>query len=190
MGLNLGTKQRVSFQVPPHNDIVDEAGTSLLLNLGKANSNKLLYKNFYLSDLHAYKYGIIFSLYNNAQNLRILFFYRENTGEHSQKRHKSKHKKHSKDKDEYKGVSRDDYESMDTINDEPCWMAPLIRVRIISKSFKNGKYYHKKVGIVIYHISCLYKTCGGSSALIGGGMHIHIQSTLFQNRLVGQNLNI
>ena len=64
----------MSFQVPPHNDIVDEAGTSLLLNLGKANSNKLLYKNFYLSDLHAYKYGIIFSLYNNAQNLRILFF--------------------------------------------------------------------------------------------------------------------
>lgn len=29
--------------------------------------------------------------------------------------------------------------------DEPCWMAPLIRVRIISKTFKNGKYYHKKV---------------------------------------------
>ena len=70
------------------------------------------------------------------------------TSEHSQKKHKSKHKKHSKDKDDYKGVTKDNYESKGTINDEPCWMAPLIRVRIISKSFKNGKYYHKKVGIV------------------------------------------
>ena len=34
---SLEIKQKVSSQVPPHNAIVDEFGTSLLLNLGKAN---------------------------------------------------------------------------------------------------------------------------------------------------------
>ena len=37
VGRNLRTKQEVPSQVPPHNAIVDEFGTSLLLNLGKAN---------------------------------------------------------------------------------------------------------------------------------------------------------
>ena len=37
VGWNLGTKQKVRSQIPPHNDIVDEVGTSFLLKLGKAN---------------------------------------------------------------------------------------------------------------------------------------------------------
>ena len=37
VGRNLETKQKVLFQVPSHNAIVDEVGTSLLLSLGKTN---------------------------------------------------------------------------------------------------------------------------------------------------------
>ena len=37
VGQYLGTKQKVSSQILPDNAIVDEFGTSLLLNLGKAN---------------------------------------------------------------------------------------------------------------------------------------------------------
>ena len=35
VGRNLGTKQNVPSQVPPHNAIVDEFGTSVLVNLGR-----------------------------------------------------------------------------------------------------------------------------------------------------------
>jgi hypothetical protein len=76
----------------------------------------------------------------------FLVFNRDNSRDYSPKKHKSKHKKHSKDKDVSKKISKDDYEPGCTDSNDPCWMAPLIRVRILSKSYKNGKYYHKKVG--------------------------------------------
>ena len=41
VGRNLGTQQKVPSQVPPHNAIVDKFGTILLLNFGKANSDRL-----------------------------------------------------------------------------------------------------------------------------------------------------
>ena len=37
VGRNLGTKQKVTSQIRPHNTIVDRFGTSLSLNFGKAN---------------------------------------------------------------------------------------------------------------------------------------------------------
>ena len=37
VGRNLRTKQKVTSQIRPHNSIVDEFGTSLPLNFGKAN---------------------------------------------------------------------------------------------------------------------------------------------------------
>jgi hypothetical protein len=77
----------------------------------------------------------------------FLVLNRENSRDYSPKKHKSKHKEQSKD--ESGRISKDTYERECRMDDEPCWMAPLIRVRIISKSFKNGKYYHKKVGAVI-----------------------------------------
>ena len=40
VGRNLGTKQKVTSQIRPHNTIVDEFGTSLSLNFGKANTRK------------------------------------------------------------------------------------------------------------------------------------------------------
>ena len=37
VGRNLGTKQKVTSKIRPHNTIVDEFGTSLYLNFEKAN---------------------------------------------------------------------------------------------------------------------------------------------------------
>ena len=37
VGRNLGTKQKVTSQIRSHNTIVDDFGTSLPLNFGKAN---------------------------------------------------------------------------------------------------------------------------------------------------------
>ena len=70
----------------------------------------------------------------------------ENNREFSPK----KHKKDSHDNECIKGTSRDinEHPQGSSKNDkiyESCWMAPLIRVRIISKNFKKGNYYHKKV---------------------------------------------
>ena len=39
MGQNLGTKQKKTSQIQPHNAIVDKFGTSLSLNFGKTNKN-------------------------------------------------------------------------------------------------------------------------------------------------------
>ncbi|XP_028414493.1 G-patch domain and KOW motifs-containing protein-like [Dendronephthya gigantea] len=91
-----------------------------------------------------------------------------NTREYSSKKHKTKHKKLGKESDDsVKKPSQDNHEHETTIPvdvmDEHCWMAPLIRVRIISKSFKNGRYYQKKVVIqdVISRNSCVCKTDEG-----------------------------
>ncbi|CAB4035075.1 G patch domain and KOW motifs-containing [Paramuricea clavata] len=86
---------------------------------------------------------------------------RENSRDYSPKKHKSKHKKQSKD--ESGRISKDTYERECRMDDEPCWMAPLIRVRIISKSFKNGKYYHKKAVIqdVVSRTTCVCRTDEG-----------------------------
>ncbi|XP_002156442.2 G-patch domain and KOW motifs-containing protein isoform X1 [Hydra vulgaris] len=50
--------------------------------------------------------------------------------------------------------------SRDKETDEPCWLVPNIRVRIISQKYKNGKFYNKKVKVldVISKNVCTCKT--------------------------------
>ena len=84
--------------------------------------------------------------------MNIFCFHRENSHHYSPKKHKSKHKKHSKEKNESTRTCKDNQSNQDyRSKEEPCWMAPLIRVRIIDKTFKNGKYYHKKVSVDVKH---------------------------------------
>ncbi|KAJ7328638.1 hypothetical protein OS493_023908 [Desmophyllum pertusum] len=58
-------------------------------------------------------------------------------------RESSKHSK--KDKDDSKSKSSSHKESETPAK---CWLYPQIRVRIISKDFKKGKYYNMKVQVV------------------------------------------
>ena len=46
---NFGTKQKVTSQIRSHNTIVDEFGTSLPLNFGKANLNMKAVRFFLLT---------------------------------------------------------------------------------------------------------------------------------------------
>ena len=72
VGRNLGTKQKVPSQVPPHNAIVDEFGTSLYMNFGKANSVEAVWKEF-LSYSSFYS-TVSFSMSKNSE----IFVYTKN----------------------------------------------------------------------------------------------------------------
>lgn len=66
----------------------------------------------------------------------------------------SKYSKMDKDDDKSKSSSRKESETP-----AKCWLYPQTRVRIISKHFKKGKYYNKKVRLLLSQmISCLQCT--------------------------------
>lgn len=74
------------------------------------------------------------------------------------KNESSKYSKKDKDSSKSKSSSHNDYSEPQKRSEKPpkCWLYPQTRVRIISKDYKKGKYYNKKVDEVI---------CGNSPCL-------------------------
>jgi len=72
-----------------------------------------------------------------------------------EKKHRSEKSKHS---------SKHSSSSRDKEDTPPCWLRPRILVRMISKSFGNGKYYNKKANIfdVVGHNQCTIQLEDGS----------------------------
>ncbi|XP_015776264.1 PREDICTED: G patch domain and KOW motifs-containing protein-like, partial [Acropora digitifera] len=82
----------------------------------------------------------------------FLVFLSENHVEHS---------KFSKKNKDYSEVSKS-HKDTKTRSDKPakCWLYPQTRVRIVSKDYKKGKYYNKKVRVVdvVSKDSCVCET--------------------------------
>ena len=65
---------------------------------------------------------------------------------------RSKYSKNDKDSAYSKSDSQNDHSDAHKRNEKPakCWLFPQTRLRIISKDYKKGKYYNKKVR----HLAC------------------------------------
>ena len=98
--------------------------------------------------------SFIFSLCLVRRYVFYIVSYRKHILESSPKKHKPKHEKEQKDKkytmEKYREKDLQKSEPAPNVGKEMCWMAPLIRVRVVSKDFKQGKYYHKKVCLPFY----------------------------------------
>jgi len=86
---------------------------------------------------------------------------RDESDEKEQK--KEKRDKHSNSNSSSKSSSKS-HSSKDDSSSTKTWLRPRIMVRVVSKSFQNGKYYNKKVRIldVIGHNECIIQLDNGS----------------------------